>query len=55
MTARFDRRTLLAGGIAASTAGVLPMGDAFAQRRRTAANDKLQVGLIGCKAWAGPI
>lgn len=49
MTARLDRRTLLAGGVAASAATVMPLGEVFAQRRRASANDKLQVGLIGCK------
>ncbi|PXA94515.1 oxidoreductase [Nostoc sp. 3335mG] len=50
MTAGFDRRTLLAGGLAAT----LPVGRAFGQRRRVSANDRLQVGLIGCKGmgWA---
>lgn len=54
MTARLDRRTLLAGGVAASAATVMPLGEVFAQRRRASANDKLQVGLIGCKGmgWA---
>jgi predicted dehydrogenase len=54
MTARFDRRTLIAGGVAASVAGLAPLGGASAQRRRVSANDKLQVGLIGCKGmgWA---
>jgi predicted dehydrogenase len=50
MTASFDRRTLLAGGLAASAATVAPLGQAFAQeRRRVSANDKVQVGVIGCK------
>lgn len=49
MTARSDRRTLLAGGVAASAATVMPLGEVFAQRRRTSANDRLQVELIGCK------
>ena len=50
MTASFDRRALLAGGLAASTATVVPLNEAFAQRRgRVSANDRLQVGLIGCK------
>ncbi|MEH3039771.1 MAG: Gfo/Idh/MocA family oxidoreductase [Sphingomonas paucimobilis] len=49
MTARLDRRTLLAGGVAASAATVMPLGEVFAQRHRASANDKLQVGLIGCK------
>lgn len=49
MTARLDRRTLLAGGVAASAATVMPLGEVFAQRRRASANEKLQVGLIGCK------
>jgi predicted dehydrogenase len=55
MTASFDRRTLIAGGLAASAATILPMSEAFAQRRRrVSANDKVQVGLIGCKGmgWA---
>jgi predicted dehydrogenase len=55
MTANFDRRALLAGGLAASAATVAPLGQAFAQeRRRGSANDKIQVGLIGCKGmgWA---
>lgn len=49
MTTRLDRRTLLAGGVAASAATVMPLGEVFAQRRRASANEKLQVGLIGCK------
>ena len=49
MTAGFDRRTLLAGGLAASTATMAPLSEAFAQRRRVSANDKVQVGVIGCK------
>jgi len=54
MTASFDRRTLLVGGLAASAATVTPLGEAFARRRRVSANDKVQVGLIGCKGmgWA---
>src|SRR3546814_9373173 len=51
----FDRRTLLAGGLAASAATLAPLGQAFAQnRRRASAKDKGQVGLIGCKGmgWA---
>ncbi len=48
MTAGFDRRTLLAGGIA-SAATLTPLGAALGQRRRVAASDRLQVGLIGCK------
>lgn len=49
MTASFDRRSLLVGGLAASAASVTPLGEAFAKRRRVSANDKVQVGLIGCK------
>src|SRR3546814_20130288 len=50
MTASFDRRTLLAGGLAASAATLAPLGQAFAQnRRRASANAKVQGGLIGCK------
>lgn len=54
MTMGYDRRTLLTGGIAASIASTAPLQAAFAQRRRTSANDRLQVGLIGCKGmgWA---
>ena len=55
MTASFDRRALLAGGLAASAATVAPLSQALAQdRRRVSANDKVQVGLIGCKGmgWA---
>jgi predicted dehydrogenase len=55
MTASFDRRALLAGGLAASAAALAPLDAAFAQRRRrVSANDKVQVGLIGCKGmgWA---
>src|SRR3546814_13278095 len=55
MTASFERRTRLAGGLAASAATLAPLGQAFAQnRRRASANDKVQVGLIGCKGmgWA---
>lgn len=49
MTAGFDRRTLLVGSLAAS-ATLTPFSEAFAQRRRrVSANDKIQVGLIGCK------
>lgn len=51
MTGRFDRRGLIAGGLAAS----LMAGPAFAQaRRRVAASDRLRVGVIGCKGmgWA---
>ncbi|WP_315760245.1 Gfo/Idh/MocA family oxidoreductase [Sphingomonas sp. Y38-1Y] len=49
MTARFDRRMLLGGGLAASAGALMPLGKAIAQRRRTAPSDRLQVGLIGCK------
>ncbi len=49
MTASFDRRALLAGGLAASAATFVPLGEVFAHRRRVSANDKLNVGLIGCK------
>jgi predicted dehydrogenase len=55
MTASIDRRALLAGGLAASAASLAPLGQASAQgRRRVSANDKIQVGLIGCKGmgWA---
>jgi predicted dehydrogenase len=55
MTASFDRRAMLAGGIAASAAAVAPLGQAFAQGAgRASANDKVRVGLIGCKGmgWA---
>jgi len=55
MTANFDRRALLAGGLAASAATLAPLDTAFAQgRRHGSANDKIQVGLIGCKGmgWA---
>jgi len=55
MTASFDRRALLAGGLAASAAALAPLGQAFAQdRRRVSASDRVQVGLIGCKGmgWA---
>lgn len=49
MTASFDRRTLLVGGLAAAGTA-MPLSQAFAQRRgRVSANDKVQVGLIGCK------
>ncbi|PCD03612.1 oxidoreductase [Sphingomonas spermidinifaciens] len=51
MSDRIDRRSLIAGSLAAS----LTAGPALAQaRRRVSANDKLQVGLIGCKGmgWA---
>jgi predicted dehydrogenase len=54
MTVSLDRRGLLAGGLAASAA-LTPLSQAFAQRgRRVSANDKVQVGLIGCKGmgWA---
>lgn len=46
MTMSFDRRALLAGGLAAS---LTPLGEVFARRGSVSANDKLQVGLIGCK------
>ncbi|QAY75560.1 Gfo/Idh/MocA family protein [Sphingosinicella sp. BN140058] len=55
MTASFDRRAMLAGGLAASAATLMPLSQAFAQRRgRVSANDKVQVGVIGCKGmgWA---
>ena len=48
MAASFDRRDLLVGGLAASAA-FAPLGPAFAQRRRQSPNDKVQVGVIGCK------
>jgi predicted dehydrogenase len=53
MTSDFDRRTLL-GGLAVSAATLAPLSQAFAQRRRASANDKIQVGLIGCNGmgWA---
>lgn len=54
MTQSFDRRTLLGGGLA-SAAALTPLGQALGQRRRrVSANDRLQVGLIGCKGmgWA---
>lgn len=52
MTVSFDRRALLGGGLA-STAALTPLGRAFAQGT-VSANDKVQVGLIGCKGmgWA---
>ncbi|MDG5489727.1 Gfo/Idh/MocA family oxidoreductase [Sphingomonas sp. BGYR3] len=50
-----DRRTLIAGGLGAA-AVLTPAGQALAQdrRRRASPNDRLQVGLIGCKGmgWA---
>lgn len=49
MTASFDRRSLLVGGLAASATSLMPLSEAFAARRRVSANDKVQVGLIGCK------
>lgn len=55
MTISIDRRSLIAGGLAASAATVAPISQAFAKRRRrVSANDKVQVGLIGCKGmgWA---
>lgn len=55
MTASFDRRAMLAGSLAASAAAVAPLSSASAQgTRRVSANDKLHVGLIGCKGmgWA---
>lgn len=55
MTTTFDRRALLAGGLAASAATLAPAGHALAQGRRpVSASDKVQVGLIGCKGmgWA---
>jgi predicted dehydrogenase len=51
----FDRRAMLAGSLAASAAAVTPFGMAAAQGvRRVGANDKVRVGLIGCKGmgWA---
>ena len=55
MTASFDRRALLAGSLAASAAAVTPLSLASAQGRlRVSANDKVHVGLIGCRGmgWA---
>jgi predicted dehydrogenase len=55
VTASFDRRAMLAGSLAASAAAVAPLSSASAQgTRRVSANDKLHVGLIGCKGmgWA---
>jgi predicted dehydrogenase len=49
MTASFDRRSFLAGGLAASATTLTPLSEAFAKRRRVSPNDKVQVGLIGCK------
>ena len=49
MTASFDRRALVLGGLAASAATLAPLGEAFAKRRRVSANDKVHVGVIGCK------
>ncbi|MEO6361362.1 MAG: Gfo/Idh/MocA family oxidoreductase [Sphingomicrobium sp.] len=53
MTASFDRRALLGGGLV-SAAALTPLGSAFAQGKPVSANDKVQVGLIGCKGmgWA---
>ena len=34
MTTSLDRRTILAGGVAASAAALAPLNAAFAQRRR---------------------
>ena len=45
----FDRRSVLAGSLAASAAALVPAGGALAQQRRVAASDKVRVGLIGCK------
>ena len=54
MTASFNRRSILAGGLAASAANLAPLSEAFAKKRRVSANDKINVGLIGCKGmgWA---
>ncbi|MFL6735088.1 MAG: Gfo/Idh/MocA family protein [Sphingomicrobium sp.] len=54
MTASFNRRTIIAGGLAATAANLAPLSEVFAKRRRVSANDKIQVGLIGCKGmgWA---
>ena len=54
MAASFDRRAILAGGLAASAASLTPISGASAQNRRVSANDKVHVGLIGCKGmgWA---
>ncbi|MEO5774955.1 MAG: Gfo/Idh/MocA family oxidoreductase [Sphingomicrobium sp.] len=54
MTVSIDRRGVIAGGLAAS-ATLMPISEAFAKRRRkVSANDKIQVGLIGCNGmgWA---
>lgn len=54
MTANFNRRTLLTGGLAASAVNLAPFSKVLAQGRPVSANDKVQVGLIGCKGigWA---
>ena len=54
MTASFNRRTILAGGLAASAANLAPLSQVYAKRRKASANDKINVGLIGCKGmgWA---
>jgi predicted dehydrogenase len=54
MTASFNRRSILAGGLAASAANLAPLSQVYAKRRKVSANDKIHVGLIGCKGmgWA---
>ena len=54
MGQEFDRRSVLAGSVAASAAALVPAGEALAQQRRAAASDRVRVGLIGCKGmgWA---
>ena len=55
MTASFDRRAMLGGSLAASAAAVTPLSRGSAQgTRRVSANDKVHVGLIGCRGmgWA---
>ena len=49
MTGNFDRRTVMAGGLAASAAAMASSAASAQGARRISANDKVHVGLIGCR------
>jgi predicted dehydrogenase len=49
MTRNFDRRTVMAGGVAASAAAMASSAASAQGARRISANDKVHVGLIGCR------
>jgi predicted dehydrogenase len=49
MTGNFDRRTVMAGSLAASAAAMASSAAAAQSARRVSANDKVHVGLIGCR------